>query len=152
MGLRGFFDALTKIATQPDKDFGALVRQRRRKRGLPVIPADKVLPVLLAWSRGSAEIRVNGCHRRVKLYQDAARCMEIIQTISRWNARSTQSTVRQQQKAVRHMIPCVRPFDSLHSVRGSSTRSREQLACQHGCRDSCAQVGRQARRWLAELD
>jgi hypothetical protein len=23
MGLRGFFDALTKIATQPDKDFGS---------------------------------------------------------------------------------------------------------------------------------
>ena len=38
MGLRGFFDALTKIAAQPDKDFGELVRQRRRKRGLPVAP------------------------------------------------------------------------------------------------------------------
>jgi hypothetical protein len=44
MGLRGFFEALTKIATQPDKDFGELVRQRRRKRGLPVAPAEKVLP------------------------------------------------------------------------------------------------------------
>jgi hypothetical protein len=43
MGLRGFFDALTKIAGQPDKDFGELVRQRRRKRGLPVA-AGKVLP------------------------------------------------------------------------------------------------------------
>jgi hypothetical protein len=46
MGLRGFFDALTKIAGQPDKDFGELVRQRRRKRGLPVAPAGKVLPFL----------------------------------------------------------------------------------------------------------
>jgi hypothetical protein len=46
MGLRGFFDALTKIAAQPEKDFGELVRQRRRKRGLPVAPAGKVLPFL----------------------------------------------------------------------------------------------------------
>jgi hypothetical protein len=44
MGLRGFFDALTKIASQPEKDFGELVRQRRRKRGLPVASAGKVLP------------------------------------------------------------------------------------------------------------
>jgi hypothetical protein len=44
MGLRGFFDALAKIAAQPEKDFGELVRQRRRKRGLPVAPAGKVLP------------------------------------------------------------------------------------------------------------
>jgi hypothetical protein len=44
MGLRGFFDALTKIAAQPEKDFSELVRQRRRKRGLPVAPAEKVLP------------------------------------------------------------------------------------------------------------
>jgi hypothetical protein len=43
MGLRGLFDALTKIAAQPEKDFGELVRQRRRKRGLPVKPANKVL-------------------------------------------------------------------------------------------------------------
>jgi hypothetical protein len=48
MGLRGFFDALTKIAAQPDKDFGELVRQRRRKRGLPVTPASKILPFLPA--------------------------------------------------------------------------------------------------------
>jgi hypothetical protein len=44
MGLRGFFEALARIAAQPDKDFGELVRQRRRKRGLPVAPAGKVLP------------------------------------------------------------------------------------------------------------
>jgi hypothetical protein len=44
MGLRGFFDALTRIAAQPDKDFGELVRQRRRKRGLPVSPAGKIMP------------------------------------------------------------------------------------------------------------
>ena len=50
MGLRGFFDALTKIAAQPDKDFGELVRQRRRKRGLPVAPVGKVLPFLPAWN------------------------------------------------------------------------------------------------------
>ena len=46
MGLRGLFQALTKIAAQPEKDFGELVRQRRRKRGLPVAPAGKVLPFL----------------------------------------------------------------------------------------------------------
>jgi hypothetical protein len=44
MGLRGLFQALTKIATQPEKDFGELVRQRRRKRGLPIAPASKILP------------------------------------------------------------------------------------------------------------
>jgi hypothetical protein len=44
MGLRGLFDALTTIAAQPDKDFGELVRQRRRKRGLPVAPTGNVLP------------------------------------------------------------------------------------------------------------
>jgi hypothetical protein len=42
MGLRGFFDALTKIAAQPDKNFGELVRLRRRKWGLPVAPAGKM--------------------------------------------------------------------------------------------------------------
>jgi len=52
MGLRGFFDALTKTAAQPDKDFGALVRQRRRKRGLPVAPAGKVLPFVPTISHG----------------------------------------------------------------------------------------------------
>ena len=50
MGLRGLFDALTKIAAQPDKDFGELVRQRRRKRGLPVAPVGKVFPFLPVWS------------------------------------------------------------------------------------------------------
>jgi hypothetical protein len=51
MGLRGLFEALTKIAAQPEKHFGELVRQRRRKRGLPVAPAGKVLPFapLHAW-------------------------------------------------------------------------------------------------------
>jgi hypothetical protein len=48
MGLRGFFDALTKVASQPDKDFGELVRQRRRKRGLAVVPIGKVLPFVPA--------------------------------------------------------------------------------------------------------
>jgi hypothetical protein len=47
MGLRGPFEALTKIAAQPDKDFGELVRQRRRKHGLPVAPAGKVWPLPL---------------------------------------------------------------------------------------------------------
>ncbi len=46
MGLRGSFDTLTKIAGQPDKDFGELVRKRRRKRGLPVASVGKVLPLL----------------------------------------------------------------------------------------------------------
>jgi hypothetical protein len=47
LGLRGFFQALTRIAriaSQPDKDFGELVRQRRRKRGLPVASAGAVAP------------------------------------------------------------------------------------------------------------
>jgi hypothetical protein len=30
MGLRGLAQALTKIAAQPERDFGELVRQRRR--------------------------------------------------------------------------------------------------------------------------
>jgi hypothetical protein len=46
MGLRRFFEALTKIAAQPDKSFGELVRQRRCKHGLPVAPAEGVLPFL----------------------------------------------------------------------------------------------------------
>jgi hypothetical protein len=46
MGLRGLFHAITKIAAQPKKDFGELVRQRRRTRGLPVAPAGKILPFL----------------------------------------------------------------------------------------------------------
>jgi hypothetical protein len=46
MGLRGLFHALVKIAAQPDKDFGELVRLRRRKRGLPVTPAAKILPLV----------------------------------------------------------------------------------------------------------
>jgi hypothetical protein len=50
IGLRGFFDALTKIAAQPDKDFGELGRQRRRTRGLSVAPAGKVVPFLPVWS------------------------------------------------------------------------------------------------------
>jgi hypothetical protein len=48
MGLRGLFEALTKIAAQPEKDFGELVRQWRRKRGLAVAPAGKILPFLPA--------------------------------------------------------------------------------------------------------
>jgi hypothetical protein len=50
MGLRGLFEALTKIAAQPEKDLGELVRQRRRKRGLPVVSACKILPFLPVWS------------------------------------------------------------------------------------------------------
>jgi hypothetical protein len=48
VGLGGLVQALTKIAAQPEKDFGELVRQRRRERGLPVAPAGKVLPFLPA--------------------------------------------------------------------------------------------------------
>src|SRR5262249_31684360 len=47
-GVRGLFQALNKIAAQPEKDFGEMVRHRRRKRGLPVAPAGKVLPFLPA--------------------------------------------------------------------------------------------------------
>jgi hypothetical protein len=57
MGLRGFFDALTKIAAQPDKDFGELVRQRRRKRGLPLAPAGNVLPFLPPSDQDSSDAR-----------------------------------------------------------------------------------------------
>ena len=42
--MRGLFESLTKIAAQPEKDFGDMVRERRRKRGLPVAPASKLLP------------------------------------------------------------------------------------------------------------
>ena len=45
MGLRGPFDALTKLAAQPEKDFGELVWRRRRERRLPVAPAGKVFPL-----------------------------------------------------------------------------------------------------------
>ena len=48
MGLRGLVQALTQIAAAPKKDFGDLVRQRRRKRGLPVAPPSKILPYLPA--------------------------------------------------------------------------------------------------------
>jgi hypothetical protein len=44
MGLHGLVQALTKISWYPDKDFGELVRARRRKQGLSVAPARKVLP------------------------------------------------------------------------------------------------------------
>jgi hypothetical protein len=37
--------ALAELATQPDKDFGQRVRQRRQELGLPVIAAGKVLPL-----------------------------------------------------------------------------------------------------------
>jgi len=48
MGLQGLVQSLTKIAAQPEKDFGELVRRRRRKRGLSVAPAGKILPFLQA--------------------------------------------------------------------------------------------------------
>jgi hypothetical protein len=50
IGLRGLSQALTAIAAQPQKDFGELVRQRRRKRGLPVTPPGKFLPFPPAWN------------------------------------------------------------------------------------------------------
>jgi hypothetical protein len=48
MGLQGLVQSLTKIAAQPEKDFGELVRRRRRKRGLSVAPAGKILTFLQA--------------------------------------------------------------------------------------------------------
>lgn len=36
--------ALAKESEMPKEDFGALVRQRRKERGLPVVPCDQVLP------------------------------------------------------------------------------------------------------------
>ncbi len=38
--------ALVKESEKPKKDFGALVRQRRKERGLPVIPREPFLPAL----------------------------------------------------------------------------------------------------------
>jgi hypothetical protein len=46
VGLRGLFQALAKIAASPEKDFGELVRRRRRRHGLPVGLAGKILPCL----------------------------------------------------------------------------------------------------------
>jgi hypothetical protein len=43
---RELVGALSKIAEAPEKDFGPLVRQRRRQRGLPVTPAASILPDL----------------------------------------------------------------------------------------------------------
>ena len=40
--------SLSKIAEAPDKDFGPLVRERRRRRGLPILPAPSILPDLPA--------------------------------------------------------------------------------------------------------
>jgi hypothetical protein len=40
----GFARNALPSAAQPEKGFGELVRQRRRKRGLPVAAAQKVLP------------------------------------------------------------------------------------------------------------
>jgi hypothetical protein len=54
MGLRGLLQALKKIAAQPEKDFGELVRQRRRTQGLPVAPTGKVLPFLPTWSNDAS--------------------------------------------------------------------------------------------------
>jgi hypothetical protein len=48
VGLRDLAQALTTIAASPQKEFGVLVRQRRRTWGLPVAPAGKVLPYLPA--------------------------------------------------------------------------------------------------------
>ena len=71
MGLRGFFEALTKIAAQPDKDFGELVRQRRRKRGLPVAPAGKVLTFLPAqWTGDREQLHAVNKAELVALQQD----------------------------------------------------------------------------------
>jgi hypothetical protein len=45
---RELVEALSKIAEGPDKEFGRLVRERRRERGLPVAPAASILPDLPA--------------------------------------------------------------------------------------------------------
>jgi hypothetical protein len=43
---RELVGSLGQIAEAPDKDFGQLVRERRRLRGLPVAPAPSILPDL----------------------------------------------------------------------------------------------------------
>jgi hypothetical protein len=45
---RELVESLGKIAEAPEKDFGRLVRERRRQRGLPVAPAASILPGLPA--------------------------------------------------------------------------------------------------------
>jgi hypothetical protein len=45
---RELVESLSKIAVWPDKEFGQLVRERRRQRGLPVQPAPSFLPDLPA--------------------------------------------------------------------------------------------------------
>jgi hypothetical protein len=37
-------EALVKESEKPKKDFGALVRQRRKERGLPVVAREGILP------------------------------------------------------------------------------------------------------------
>jgi len=59
MGLGGLFQAPTKIAAEPKKEFGDLVRRRRRERGLPVAPASKALPILPAQRNESASHTVS---------------------------------------------------------------------------------------------
>jgi hypothetical protein len=58
MGLQGLMQSLTKIAAQPEKDFGDLVRRRRRKRGLPVARAGKILPFVAAQSAYDSAERI----------------------------------------------------------------------------------------------
>jgi hypothetical protein len=41
-------EALIKESEKPEKDFGALVRERRKARGLPEAACDKVLPFRVA--------------------------------------------------------------------------------------------------------
>jgi hypothetical protein len=73
MGLRDLFQALTKIAAQPDKGFGELVRQRRRKRGLPVAPAGKVLPFLSSRGKDDPVKRAALDAAAESIHQDASR-------------------------------------------------------------------------------
>jgi hypothetical protein len=49
---RELVEALSKIAKAPNKDFGQLVRERRRQRELPVLPAPSLLPVTPAPPQG----------------------------------------------------------------------------------------------------
>jgi hypothetical protein len=54
MGIREVARLLIREFEKPDKDFGAIVREKRRRWGLALPPADKVLPFRSAFERDQA--------------------------------------------------------------------------------------------------
>ncbi len=122
MGLRGFFEALTKIAAQPDKDFGELVRQRRRKRGLPVAPAGKILP--FAPSHGRLDL-----HQCVAVDAAADTALQI--DVCGGEARATRTVLaeRRVREALRALEEAQRRDDTRGELRHLEATYRQELAC-----------------------